>query len=297
MLAQFLRRTLLVLLLLDLTLAYLLFRYAHWAPGSVAALALLLPPSSVLVVVAITAVMSRAKGHAGAWWRSLWGEYLATLTIYVLRQPWSVAPPVSQPATGSAARIPVVLVHGYLCNGRIWDDMARALRAQGHAVLTVDLEPVFTSIDRYAPIVEAAVATLCRQTGAPRVALVGHSMGGLSIRAWLRGHGAGQAARVLTLGTPHAGTRIAARSQTANGRQMLWHSPWLAELAASESDAVRALLRVAITRQDNIVYPQQAQSLEGITPTVFEGIGHLQMCLDAQVIRWVEAQLADLPAH
>jgi triacylglycerol esterase/lipase EstA (alpha/beta hydrolase family) len=296
MLAHYLRRILLTLLSLDLVLAYLLWHYAHWSPGSVAALALLLPPICVLAVVGCTAFLSRAGGSTGLWWRSLWGEYLATLRIFVLRQPWSAAQPVN-PSTAGSTRIPVVLVHGYLCNGRIWDTMAQSLRAQGHAVHTVDLEPVFGSIDDYAAIVEAAVATLCQQTGAPRVALVGHSMGGLAIRAWLRAHGPRRAARVLTLGTPHAGTRIAAHSQTPNGRQMVWHSPWLADLAASESDAVRALLRVAITLQDNIVYPQRAQSLEGVTPTVFEGIGHLQMCLDAQVIHWVAGQLTDLPAR
>lgn len=297
MLAQFLRRTLAALLLLDLALAYLLFRHAHWAPGSIALVVLLLPPLSVLAVVALTAILSRAKGSAGPWWRSLWGEYRATLRIFVLRQPWPVPPPAGQAASGDAARIPVLLVHGYLCNGRIWDDMAQTLRAQGHTVLTVDLEPVFASIDRYAPLVEAAVATLCQQTGAPQIALVGHSMGGLAIRAWLRAHGTQRAARVLTLGTPHVGTRLATHSQTPNGRQMVWHSAWLAELAAAESDAVRSLLRIAITPQDNIVYPQAAQTLEGIPPTVFEGIGHLQMCLDAGVIRWVGAQLADLPAR
>ncbi|MFZ3128409.1 MAG: alpha/beta fold hydrolase, partial [Rhodoferax sp.] len=255
------------------------------------------PPGCTLAVVGCTAVLSRAGGSAGLWWRSLWGEYRATLRIFVLRQPWAARPTAGQPASGSAAKIPVLLVHGYLCNGRIWDDMAQTLRAQGHTVRTVDLEPVFTSIDGYAPLVEAAVATLCQQTGAPRVALVGHSMGGLAIRAWLRAHGTQRAARVLTLGTPHVGTRLAAHSQTPNGRQMVWHSAWLAELTAAESDAVRSLLRIAITPQDNIVYPQQAQSLEGIRPTVFEGIGHLQMCLDAGVIRWVGAQLADLPAR
>lgn len=297
MLAQYLRRILFGLLLLDLVLAYLLLRHAHWPLGSTALVVLLLPPLNVLAVVALTAILSRAKGSAGPWWRSLWGEYLATLRIFVLRQPWPASPPLSPPATGGDSRIPVLLVHGYLCNGRIWDDMAQTLRAQGHTVRTVDLEPVFTSIDRYVPLVEAAVATLCQQTGAPQVALVGHSMGGLAIRAWLRVHGTQRAARVLTLGTPHAGTRLATHSQTPNGRQMVWHSAWLAELAAAESDAVRSLLRIAITPQDNIVYPQQAQSLEGIRPTVFEGIGHLQMCLDAGVIRWVGAQLANLPAR
>jgi triacylglycerol esterase/lipase EstA (alpha/beta hydrolase family) len=197
-------------------------------------------------------------------------------------------------ATGSTPRVPVVLVHGYLCNHRIWDTTAAQLRAQGHAVLAVDLEPVFASIDDYTAILESAVASVLLNTGQTQVALVGHSMGGLAIRAWLCRHGTARVARVLTLGTPHAGTKLAKGSRTANGLQMLWGSPWLATLASGEDDALRSLLRVAITPQDNIVYPQRAQVLPGITPTVFPGIGHVQMCLDPDVNAWVLHELADL---
>jgi hypothetical protein len=76
---------------------------------------------------------------------------------------------------------------------------------------------------------------------------------------------------------------------------MGWHSPWLAELARTESDATRALMRIALTPQDNIVYPQRDQVLPGVAVTVFEGIGHLQMCLEKPVIDWVQGQLSDLP--
>ena len=121
----------------------------------------------------------------------------------------------------------MVLVHGYLCNHRIWDDVAADLRAQGHAVFAVNLEPVFSSIDHYAPIIEDAVRALLQRTGEKQVALVGHSMGGLAIRAWMRAYGTDHVARVLTLGTPHAGTKLARGATTTNGKQMLWQSQWL----------------------------------------------------------------------
>jgi hypothetical protein len=99
---------------------------------------------------------------------------------------------------------------------------------------------------------------------------------------------------VLTLGTPHAGTQIAPGTRSANGRQMAWQSSWLAELAASESAESRALMRIALTPQDNIVYPQRAQVLPEVPTSVFEGIGHLQICRDSGVIDWVIEQLAGL---
>jgi pimeloyl-ACP methyl ester carboxylesterase len=184
-----------------------------------------------------------------------------------------------------------VLVHGYLCNHRIWDDMADALRARGHTVFAVNLEPVFCSIDRYAPIVEAAVQALLAHTGGTKVALVGHSMGGLAIRAWMRSHGTERIERVITLGTPHAGTKITRGTPTPNGKQMLWRSAWLKELEAVETEAIRALMRIALTPQDNIVFHQREQVLPGVAPEVFNGIGHVQMCLAPAVIQWVVKEL------
>jgi triacylglycerol esterase/lipase EstA (alpha/beta hydrolase family) len=198
------------------------------------------------------------------------------------------------PATGAGARIPVVLVHGYLCNQRIWDDVTPQLRAQGHDVFAVNLEPVFCSIDQYAEIIETAVQALLMHSGQRQVALVGHSMGGLAVRAWLRAHGASRAARVVTLGTPHAGTQVPNPLLSPNGVQMQWGSPWLSELASAETAGTRSLFDIALTPQDNIVYPQRAQVLPSVTPTVFEGIGHLQMCLDADVIAWLKIRLADV---
>jgi len=257
--------------------------------------AALLPLATMLLVDLYSTLRSRADEPAAQWWSSLLGEFIAGLHIFLLRQPWTVAPPAVLPATGTPARVPVVLVHGYLCNHRIWDDIASDLRAQGHSVLAVNLEPLFTSIDNYASTVEAAVNELCQRTGTKQVALVGHSMGGLAIRAWMRACGTGRVARVLTLGTPHAGTQIAPGTPTPNGRQMQWQSPWLAKLSASETNTTRALIRIALTPQDNIVYPQRAQVLPGLEATVFKGIGHLQMCMDPAVIAWVRKQLCDLP--
>ena len=54
------------------------------------------------------------------------------------------------------------------------------------------------------------------------------------------------------------------------------------------------LLRIALTPQDNIVYPQREQVLPGAPVTVFDGLGHLQLCLAPAVIAWVLAELAEL---
>ncbi|MBE0472998.1 alpha/beta fold hydrolase [Rhodoferax sp.] len=262
----------------------------------VLAFALLLPLLLQFGVISISMIRSRPRQAGALWRRAYWGEFMAALRIYWLHLPWAGAkneawlPTTVQP--GQAGRVPVLLVHGYICNYRVWDKVAQALHQAGHPVLAITLEPLFTSIDDYTAKIQQAVQQLQQATGAAQVALVGHSMGGLVMRAWLRQHGSATVAKIITLGTPHQGTRIAAWSPTTNAAQMAWHSAWLQALQASESPATRQLMHIALTRHDNIVYPQREQVLEGAAVTEFEGVGHLALCLDDRVIQWLLQKLA-----
>lgn len=269
-----------------------------WVP----ACALLLPLLLQFLVIVFTLLKSRTPGLGGAWWGLLWREFSSAVNIFMLRQPWPRQPNTVKMPPGSPARpakVPVVLVHGYVCNHRVWDDMVLALHKAGHPVIALDLEPLFGSIDDYAPVLEDAVTRLMAQTGAKQVALVGHSMGGLAIRAWLRKLKPAQlkrVARILTLGSPHQGTSITHGAPTLNGRQMLLHSDWVQALAQSEDAPRRALMQIALNLNDNICIPQREQTLPGVPVTEFHGIGHLEMCLNPGVIRWTCEQLASLSA-
>lgn len=296
MLAQLLRRLLATQLLLGAVLGWFFSSQTPLGYGLIPLAALLAPLLIALILIFSYAVKSRSPGHSVLWWRSIFGEYLACCRIYLMQQPWSKAPTLMSPPAGAGARIPVVLVHGYLCNHRVWDAMAEQLRLAGHTVLAVDLEPLFTSIDRYAPIIDETVSELCRQTGAKQVALVGHSMGGLVIRAWLRTSDVARVAKIITLGTPHQGTQIDSRPKTPNGQQMAWHSHWLKVLEGSESPEVRRLMHLAISPQDSIVYPQLEQVLAHADVKVFPGLGHLELCQAPSVRMWVALQLQDLGA-
>lgn len=294
MLGKLLRTMIASQVLLGVTLGWGLAMWQGW-PLWVAILIGLGFPFAIMVLIdAYSGILSRGPEPLGPWLRSLVGEFWAGFVVFLFRQPWAHQAPGVWPATAAPKRIPVVLVHGYMCNHRLWDTIATELRARGHDVMAVDMEPLFASIDDYAPTLESAVQALLAHSGQQQVALVGHSMGGLAIRAWLRARGTARVARVITLGTPHAGTQVPQHFSTPNGRQMAWGSAWLRALAESETRAVLQLFRIALTPQDNIVYPQRAQVLQGVTPTVFEGIGHVQMCLDPEVIAWLRDQLADV---
>ncbi|CAM4010154.1 esterase/lipase family protein [Paracidovorax anthurii] len=191
-----------------------------------------------------------------------------------------------QPAPGAAAPRGVVLVHGFLCNRGFWTPWFAPLRRRGHAFVAVTLEPPFGAIDGYAATIDAAVRRVAEATGRPPV-VVGHSMGGLAVRAWLNGCGdAGHARvhRVVTLGSPHAGTWAARFSRAENGVQMVPGHPWLGALARAETPALRARFTCFHSNCDNVVYPATTAMLEGADNRFVLGVAHVEMAFHPAVV-------------
>jgi triacylglycerol esterase/lipase EstA (alpha/beta hydrolase family) len=174
----------------------------------------------------------------------------------------------------------------------LWLPLAKRLALAGHATAAVNLEPAHASIDDYVPQIAAAVAELRQRTGAPQVALVCHSMGGLVARAYLRRHGDAEIASVVTLGSPHRGTVHARFARGTNVGQMRRNSRWLQQLAAEELPDRLQRFTVIRTWQDNIVAPQGDQSLPGATTIDFTGMGHVGLVYNREVASAVIAALA-----
>ena len=189
--------------------------------------------------------------------------------------------------------VPVLLVHGYGCNSGYWARLVPLLDRAGISHAGVDLEPVAGSIDDYVPLIEARVQALCAATGAQRIAIVAHSMGGLAARAWLRRHGDARLARLITLGTPHQGTALARFGPGKNAVQMRRGSAWLRDLAAFETPAMRARVVSIYTHHDNIVAPQDSGVLAGARNVAFGGVGHVALCSNPRVLAEVLRQLPE----
>lgn len=276
-----------------------------WAWPTALATSLALPPALHGLVLARHFVFARQAGSrpppehrvgASAMLRVWLVETGCSLRAFGWLQPFRERARFPSPAAaGNTAtpRVPVLLVHGYMCNRAVWLPLAPRLAARGHVVEAVSLDPPFADLDAHATPLAAAVDALVERTGSPRVALVGHSMGGLAVRAYLRVHGTARVARVVTLGTPHRGTMLASFGLGESARQMRRASDWLAELEASEPAATRALMTVVLTHTDNIVVPQADQSLPGARTVEFSGVGHLALVTDPRVGSVLEAELSD----
>jgi len=196
---------------------------------------------------------------------------------------------------------PVLLLHGYGCNSGYWAHLTPLLDAAGISHATLDLEPLTGDIDGFADAIEEGATRLRREAGAQQVIVVGHSMGGLAARAWLRRHGSTHAARVITLGTPHHGTCLATFGIGINAMQMQRAGvdgpacAWLRALAAHEDAATRARITSIYTHHDNIVAPQTSGHLEGARNVELGGVGHVALGRNRRVLALVMDEIGRVP--
>ena len=211
-------------------------------------------------------------------------EFLTSLRNFSWAQPWRANAPISGEQRSGNAHIPILLIHGYFCNRALWRSFAKRLDAAGHPIATLNLEPVFGSIDNYTSLIHQAVQTLRQRTGAKQVALVCHSMGGLAASAYMRAFEQDAKenviAHIVTLGTPHQGTILARHGPGENSRQMQLISPWREDLYAHLCTEIRRKYTIILSHHDQIVAPQSIQTLPDAHIIELSGIGHMTMLYD-----------------
>jgi triacylglycerol lipase len=170
-------------------------------------------------------------------------------------------------------RPPVIFVHGLYHNRTAWFFYVRWFRRWGWRHLAaITLRGKFRSVAEQATTLAQVVDEVLTQTGSTRVDLVGHSMGGLVIRAFLAGTPNQDAIRrVITLGTPHAGSKLAVFAVGKARRDLLPGSPLLLSLNANGVQAPRdGHLYAIYSVVDNMVLPYESAMAEGEGVTSLE---------------------------
>ncbi|AZM60474.1 MULTISPECIES: esterase/lipase family protein [unclassified Streptomyces] len=193
------------------------------------------------------------------------------------------------PAPDGAAQLPtetkppVVLLHGFIDNRSVFVLLRRSLSQHGRQqVESLNYSPLTCDIRIAAELLGRHIEQVCERTGSRQVDVVGHSLGGLIARYYVQRLGGDSRVRTLvTLGTPHSGTRVA---RLANAhpivRQMRPGSPVLEELA-QPSPGCRTHFVAFWSDLDHIMDPLDAACIEHPDLTAVNvrvsGVGHLAL--------------------
>jgi len=217
-------------------------------------------------------------------------EWLAFFALFAIIQPFAhlfaVNSSLKDQARGGPA---IILVHGYMCNAGLWLWLKSRLKQEGHRVVTVDLEPPFAGLDQLAVTLHSRIKTASAELNTETIILITHSMGGLVARACLDRYGRGSVGKLITLGCPHHGTRLARLGWGQNAREMEPRSSWL---QSNRPLPPIELLNVWSTH-DNFVSPQSSAELAGASNIETLAMGHLSMAFSPKILDILKRRLAE----
>jgi pimeloyl-ACP methyl ester carboxylesterase len=191
-------------------------------------------------------------------------------------------------------RYPVLLVHGYAATEGVWTPLRRALAQAGFGhVVSLNYNSFATDPAAVsAELTDQALRTLAA-AGAPRIHLVGHSLGGLMVRRALAASAAlnSQTASAVTIASPHQGALLA---RIAPGRcaRIMHPGPRPVLPGFDAQGPVRWL--AYYSDADRIVPPASARLDDpryGAANVLIPGGGHLTICRDARLIRSLVPEL------
>lgn len=199
-------------------------------------------------------------------------------------------------------RTPVLLVHGYGANKSNWLFLRRYLEHAGfRRVHALNYNPLRTDIPSLAERCTAVAVELRARSGAERVHLVGHSLGGVVARYAVQVSGLDWAATCITIASPHAGVRVARfgsplaiASPLASGLQLRPDSPVMRRLR----DTARPLPTRFVAYYSNLdvlVSGRRAMILEpdlAATNILVKDQGHLSIMYSRRLAQSVVDQLA-----
>ena len=248
-------------------------------------------------------------------WTALGKEMLATLVLIPAWPLFAFIGATYRARTrstgdGDHSRTHIVLLHGYMMNRTNWLWLGPHLARRGlgplHGLSYFTLQPIADSARRLAAYVEA----LAKREGIERVDLVGHSMGGLVARYYIEKlGGAARVRRLITIATPHHGTRLGRLAIGAARREIVPGSPHCAPFTGAPEGVDYTSIW---SRADNLVVPPESAQLTPMPPeegeaqfydsgddscgsvfddVVFDDLGHLGLLVSPRVAEAICSRL------
>ncbi len=242
---------------------------------------------------------------------TLFADLLGDATLVARRVlPWEAA----GRRVASEDQNPLVMVHGFGADVGSLGFLVRILALDGWTVSPVELDTVSKGVEELAWRLHRFVERVRRKTGARRVDLIGHSLGGLVIRYYVQMlDGFRSVDRVVTIGTPHSGGTLASYaikplralgwfpegSRGKSGDQLLPGSP-LYEYLNGPVFRVENCDKVDFTNiwslTDGLIVPSwRARFPRATREIVFALKGHAHLVLSPAVLKAVAGVLVAPP--
>lgn len=169
----------------------------------------------------------------------------------------------------AAEQNPVLLIHGYNSDSSIWtgSKVRQDIEGSGRTVYTINLPDPTGDIRFNAPFLQAKIWEIRATTGASKVDLVAHSMGGLVARYYVTSDGPystyqGDISSLTMLDTPNHGTLWAWVPDDTAAEQMRPNSDFLQDLNARQVPEDITVVSV-VGNGDKIVSEESARLSTG----------------------------------
>lgn len=221
---------------------------------------------------------------------------LATVTLAACAPDGLVGPDGRRDATTAyVGPDPIVFVHGWNSNGTIWTTMIDRFKTDGYtdAQLHAFSYDFSRSNATTAGIIQRKVDSIRTATGAPKVDVITHSMGGLSGRYYVKNLGGTSTVDAwVSLGGPNHGTSTANVCFQTSCLEMRPNSRFLADLnKRDETPGTTVRWGTWWSPCDAVILPQSSTPLNGATNRQTACIAHSVLYQDAtiyaQVRDWV----------
>lgn len=217
-----------------------------------------------------------------------------TLPVLLLASCGRDGPPVEPRAP---ARDPVLFVHGWGGSPGNWERVAQRFRADGWTDRELHAWGYDSALSnaRIAEQLKAKVEEVLSATGATRVDVVSHSMGGLSSRYYLKLLGGQERVDAwVSLGGPNHGTTLAAHPlcNTPSCVEMRPGSDFLARLNADDETPGAVRYATWWSPCDEVIDPDESVVLSGAQNTRTACLGHSELLTDPAVYEQVRGWVA-----
>lgn len=210
----------------------------------------------------------------------------ACLLLTIIMRPfgWVKA---KLPETGQSDRPPVILLHGLFQNRSCLFWLQFRLRSAGYLQTISISTPPWRDMETLTESLAKKIDELRIKTKVEKVVLIGHSMGGMIARNYIQNRGgAAHVYGMVSLGSPHHGSKLAPFAVSPMGRMLLPGSEFLTQFnTVAWPEQARAVS--IYTRYDNIVLPAESAKMPGAQIIELDGMGHTSLLFHPRALQAV----------